>query len=112
MRAYLPILIAAAVVSLPAHSQDMNVLQRHLEHQQSVRVQDHQNRMRSPDDARKARQTLPRCTENHVPKADYDRIKSQYDQKVLSEGRQSANQWSQQTANAWYNRLRQQGVCR
>jgi len=45
-------LIFSVLVSgifVPAYSQDMGVLDRHLEHQQSVRVQDHQNRMRSPN---------------------------------------------------------------
>lgn len=110
MRMIAPVLLAISTASLPADAQDLNTLDRHLQHQQSVRVQEHQNRMRAPD--ARAAKTLPRCTENHVPKADYRRIKARHDEIARAQGRQKAGQWAQQQADLWYKRLRQQGVCR
>lgn len=59
-----------------------------------------------------SRKTLPRCTEDFVPRADYRRMETQYQQIVVAEGKQYADRWSQQQANAWYRRLQQQGVFR
>lgn len=110
-----PLLVTllGAFAAVPVHSYDTNALGRHLEHQQSVRVQNHQNRMKDPN-YRKARQqqALPRCTEDFVPRAEYRSMETQYRQKVVAEGKQSADRWSKQQASAWHRRLQQQGVCR
>lgn len=108
-------LCLAAVAATPAMAQDMNTLDRHLEHQRWQRLQDHQNRSRtmkpkSPN-AKKAR-GLARCTENHVPRAEYRRMKAEYDRKLRAEGKARAERWSRQQALQWEQRLKRQGVCR
>lgn len=55
---------------------------------------------------------LSRCTEDLVPRAEYRRMETQYRQKVVAEGKQSADRWSQQQASVWHRRLQRQGVCR
>ncbi len=110
------ILVAAglSLIGSGSHAQDMNTLDRHLEHQQSTRVQDHQNRMRSAQNGapKSKSRTVPRCTEQHVPKADYERLKAQYRQMVATDGKPAADRWSQGQSAGWYQRLKRQGVCR
>ena len=110
MRIVMLAMSIAPIALSPAYSQDLGTLDRHLEHQQSVRVQEHQNRMRAPNG--RPANVLARCTEHHVPKADYDRIRARHDQIARAQGKQAAGQWAQEQADAWYERLRRQRVCR
>ncbi len=84
MKAYAIFLVASVIVTPASQAQDLNTLERHLDHQQSTRVQDHQTRMRSgPERKRTVRhkdRLLPTCTERHVPSAAYARLQAQYRQ--------------------------------
>lgn len=66
------------------------------------------------ENTRRSRQsrTLPQCTENHVPRAEYRRMETEFGNRVRADGRASADRWSRQQSDAWYQRLRSQGVCR
>lgn len=108
-------LCLAVFSAMPAMAQDLNVLDRHLEHQRWQRLQDHQTRSRTmqaknPNLAKAS--GLPRCTEDHVPRAEYRRMEAEYGRKARAEGKAVANRWSQQQALQWEQRLKRQGVCR
>jgi hypothetical protein len=56
--------------------------------------------------------TLPRCTQDHVPRAEYRRMEAEYGRKLKAEGKVSAHRLSQQQGLLWKQRLMRQGVCR
>ena len=118
MRGLLFVSVGASILAtaVPATAQDLNTLDRHLEHQQWQRLQDHQNRSRTMPPRKGTvspqRQKLQACSEAHVPKAAYRRMEAEYHRKVRAEGRRQADQWSRSQADAWYKRLKAQGVCR
>lgn len=113
---WLGLALAVSVCSaMPAMAQDLNVLDRHLEHQRWQRLQDHQTRSRTM----KARKPLSgqasglaRCTEDHVPRPDYRRMEAEYGRRLQADGKTSADRWSHQQRAHWLQRLKQQGVCR
>lgn len=108
--------VSAMVVAVPTIAQDLNTLNRHLEHQQWQRLQDHQNRSRSMPPRKRGssaeRPRLPACTQDHVPRSVYKQMEAEYHRKVRVDGKRLADQWSRSQADAWYERLKQQGICR
>lgn len=104
-----------------AHAQDMNTLTRHLEHQQSVRVQDHQNRMRAPDPAprwndrpaseRQPTVATPECSADALPPAERSAMEARFNQIDRAQGRAAAMAYVQEQGRLFRQRLIAEGVC-
>ncbi|WP_295042503.1 hypothetical protein [uncultured Paracoccus sp.] len=113
--------VAGCLVSQPSVAFE-NALGLHLEHQRWQRLQDHQNRQRQqpaqrpeaePQQRQRVQQqALPRCTEDHVPRREYAKLEGIYGDILRQHGKRTADDWSRRQADAWYQALKRQGVCR
>lgn len=104
-----------------ADAQDMNTLSRHLEHQQSMRVQDHQNRIRSPDSpprrgdraVSESQSTVatPECTADALPAAERRALETRFNQIDRAQGRAAAMAYVREQGRLFRQRLVEEGVC-
>lgn len=99
--------------TLPATAQDLGVLDRHLQHQQQTRVQDHQNRMRSGPVNRRAQPTAAdrQCSAEALPSADRTRIEVRYREIERRDGRAAAQDYVREQGRLFADRLVADGVC-
>ena len=95
----------------PAVAQDMNVLDRHLQHQQSVRVQDHQNRMRMGDPPRRQQRDASGCSADALPAEERRALETEYGRRFRSDGRASADAWIREQGRRFRQKLVEEGVC-
>lgn len=105
--------LAAGLMLAPAPvpAQDLNTLQRHLEHQQAVRVQDHQNRMRQGGPTRRAERDDRACSADALPAADRRAMEGEYARRFRSDGRASADAWIREQGKRFHQQLVDDGVC-
>ncbi|MGE4323171.1 MAG: hypothetical protein AB7E60_09105 [Sphingobium sp.] len=110
-------LAAPLLFTTGLRGQDSNTLNRHLEHQQWQRVQDHQNRSRTMkardrDAARDARQAPSRaCSADALPAADRRRMEAEYVRRARADGKASADAWVREQGKQFRLKLAAQGVC-
>ncbi len=122
MRASSTLLVMAMLVGqtfcAPAvQAQDSNTLDRHLEHQQWQRLQDHQNQSRSmkPRDRTAAQSSskpqLQTCSADALPAADRRRLEADYVRRARADGKASADAWVREQGRQFRLKLIAQGVC-
>ncbi len=112
MRAFAMAAGMALLLVAPAGAQDMNTLNRHLEHQQWQRLQDHQNRARSqrPRSGERSR-ARPRCSADSLPSAERRRLEREYARRLQAEGRASADRWIRGEGMRYRCQLEARGIC-
>lgn len=110
-----PLFALAAQVAV---AYDTNALDRHLQHQQWTRVQNHQMAPATP-----ASQTAPAsrgnraqadasaCSAEALPAADRRRMEAEYHRILRSQGRASADAWVHEQGRLFRQKLVAQGVC-
>lgn len=109
-----PVLFAVCLFAPPALAQDMNTLNRHLEHQQWQRVQDHQNRARTGGMKRKppvSRSAKASCTADALPVARRRMLEAEYARRAASDGKASADAWIREEGMRFRRSLKAKGVC-
>lgn len=102
-----------AASPLPVMAQDLGVLDRHLQHQQQTRVQDHQNRMRSgPVSPRAQTSTTHRqCSADALPASERARMETRYREIERRDGRSAAQAYVREQGRLFADRLVADGIC-
>lgn len=101
-------LYVAGFSALPVSAQDMNTLDRHLEHQRWQRLQDHQSRMRSPNPRGRVAQS---CSIETLPASDKRRLADGYKLRAKRDGKESADMWIHEEGQRYRTKLVEQGIC-
>ncbi|MCW2365124.1 hypothetical protein M2333_002288 [Sphingobium sp. B11D3B] len=110
--------LVGSIFCAPAtQAQDSNTLDRHLEHQQWQRLQDHQNQSRtmSPGDKKAAQASskpqLQTCSADALPAADRRHLEAEYVRRARADGKVSADAWVREQGKQFRLKLIAQGVC-
>ncbi len=114
MRAFIVAAGIGLLLMAPAGAQDLNTLNRHLEHQQWQRSQDHQNRARSQRPGPRSgenRTVRPRCSADALPPAERRRLEIEYARRARAEGRASADLWIRGEGQRFRRDLEARGLC-
>lgn len=110
-------LAAPLVFTTGLSAQDGNTLNRHLEHQQWQRLQDHQNQTRrmnarTPAAADTKRTTgAQSCSADALPAADLRQMEAEYVQRAKADGKASADAWVREQGKQFRLRLVAEGIC-
>ena len=107
-------IVMAGLIAAPVAAQDLNTLDRHLQHQQWQRVQEHQNRMRAPDPKKKPRARASRvssCSPDAMPAAEKRALNAEYARRAKSDGKARADAWVRVEGIRFHQRLVADGVC-
>lgn len=110
-------LIAPMTFATGLSAQDSNTLNRHLEHQQWQRVQDHQNanRRMKPGDrndgAGRRHGQAQACSADALPAADRRHMEAEYVRRAKADGKASADAWVREQGKRYRLRLIAQGIC-
>ena len=110
-------MIVPLLVDTGLSAQDANTLDRHLQHQQWQRVQDHQNQTRrmSPrertgrDSVRDSSSEL--CSADALPAEERRRMEAEYVRRVGEDGKASADAWVREQGRQFRLRLVAAGTC-
>ncbi len=97
----------AATLSATAHAYDSNAMDRHLQHQQATRVQNHQNDNRQP----RSRAGANPCTVAGMPAAERQTIEQNRARIMRERGREAGLEYSRAQGRAYRERMRAQGGC-
>ncbi len=106
--------LVAVLLSTGVLAQDSNTLNRHLEHQQWQRLQDHQMESRKMDVRRQktaVRAQSQACSADALPAADRRRMEADYMRRLRADGKASADAWVREQGRKFRLKLVAEGIC-